>query len=105
MCCNTKADEYLIRAQRNPRSECPSEGWRRQGVLASTDPFYPRVPQILVSLEEYFVKEPLESRTFNHYRPSRYFTENIAALRNVPTLPHSEIRVDLRKAASLIVFT
>ncbi len=37
-------------------------------------------PRILVSIEEYLSKNPLKTGSFNHYRPSRYFTENIAAL-------------------------
>lgn len=37
-------------------------------------------PRILVSIEGYLSKNPLKSGSFNHYRPARYFTENIAAL-------------------------
>lgn len=37
-------------------------------------------PRILVSIEEYLSKNPLKSGSFNHYRPARYFTENIGAL-------------------------
>ena len=38
-------------------------------------------PRILYSVTRYFDKTPLsESVSFNHYRPARYFTENIASL-------------------------
>lgn len=37
-------------------------------------------PRILVSIEEYLSKSPLTGGSFNHYRPARYFTENLTAL-------------------------
>jgi len=37
-------------------------------------------PRILVSIEEYVSTNPLKNGSLNHYRPARYFTENIAAL-------------------------
>ena len=38
-------------------------------------------PRILHRLAQYFDKTPLsEKMSFNHYRPARYFTENIASL-------------------------
>lgn len=38
-------------------------------------------PRILHRLEQYFDKTPLSEKvSFNHYRPARYFTENIASL-------------------------
>lgn len=37
-------------------------------------------PRILVSIEEHFSKNPLKVGSFNHYRPARYFAENIADL-------------------------
>ncbi len=38
-------------------------------------------PRILVKLEDYFTKKSLKSGTkFNHYRPARFFTENVSAL-------------------------
>jgi predicted ATPase len=41
----------------------------------------PGPPRILVSLEEFFKSAPLKGGIgFNHYRPSRYFLENAAAL-------------------------
>jgi predicted ATP-dependent endonuclease of OLD family len=38
-----------------------------------------KAPRILVRLEEFFEANPLPSK-FNHYRPARYFTENVAKL-------------------------
>lgn len=37
-------------------------------------------PRLLVSIEEFFRKNPLREGSFNHYRPARYFTENSAEL-------------------------
>ena len=38
-------------------------------------------PRILRRLEQYFAKCPLpENASFNHYRPARYFTDNIGSL-------------------------
>ena len=38
-------------------------------------------PRILRRLEQYFAKYPLpENASFNHYRPARYFTDNIGSL-------------------------
>ena len=37
-------------------------------------------PRILKALEEYFVEHPLKYGEFGHYRPARYFFENIAEL-------------------------
>ena len=37
-------------------------------------------PRILVSIEKYLEINPLQSGTFNHYRPARYFTENSTKL-------------------------
>jgi AAA15 family ATPase/GTPase len=39
-------------------------------------------PRILMRIEEYLTANPLKSGHFGHYRPARYFTENIAALRS-----------------------
>jgi hypothetical protein len=33
-----------------------------------------------VNIEEYLNANPLKSGGFNHYRPARYFAENVAAL-------------------------
>ena len=40
-----------------------------------------KIPRILVSLEEYFSAHPLKSGQFHHYRPARYFNENIKELK------------------------
>ncbi len=37
--------------------------------------------RIVVRLEEYFKSNPLKKETFNHYRPARYFVENVAKLK------------------------
>ena len=37
-------------------------------------------PRILVRLEEYFSASPLQDAVFSHYRPARYFMENVEAL-------------------------
>lgn len=37
-------------------------------------------PRILVSIDEYLSKNPLQNGPFSHYRPARYFTENLSAL-------------------------
>lgn len=37
-------------------------------------------PRILVRIEQYLEANPLIKGTFNHYRPARYFVENIADL-------------------------
>jgi len=40
-----------------------------------------RAPRILIKLQEYFALNPLKDRVvFNHYRPARYFAENIGEL-------------------------
>ncbi len=40
-----------------------------------------KAPRILSRLEHFFIAKPLKSGTeFNHYRPARYFAENIATL-------------------------
>lgn len=45
-------------------------------------------PRLLVRLEKYFEKNPLpDGAVFNHYRPSRYFAENIATLEKELTEP------------------
>jgi predicted ATPase len=43
-------------------------------------------PRVLVRLEKHFEKNPLKGGTrFSHYRPARYFAENVAALEaNIP---------------------
>jgi hypothetical protein len=37
-------------------------------------------PRILVNIEEWLKANPLKAGGFNHYRPARYFVENIATL-------------------------
>jgi hypothetical protein len=37
--------------------------------------------RIVVRLEEYFKAKPLKNESFNHYRPARYFVENVATLK------------------------
>ncbi len=37
-------------------------------------------PRVIRSLESYLATTPLKSGTFNHYRPARYFSENITRL-------------------------
>ena len=37
-------------------------------------------PRILVNIEEWLKANPLKTGGFNHYRPARYFAENIATL-------------------------
>ena len=37
-------------------------------------------PRILVNIEEWLKANPLKTGAFNHYRPARYFAENIATL-------------------------
>lgn len=40
-----------------------------------------RAPRILVKVEDYFSREPLEAGAkFNHYRPSRFFAEKVSTL-------------------------
>jgi predicted ATP-dependent endonuclease of OLD family len=40
-------------------------------------------PRILVRLEKFFIQNPLNNAAqFNHYRPARYFVENVAQLTN-----------------------
>lgn len=39
-----------------------------------------KYPRILVRIEEYLKLHPLKSGQFSHYRPARYFTENIKLL-------------------------
>jgi hypothetical protein len=39
-----------------------------------------KIPRILVSLEQYICDHPLKSGQFHHYRPARYFNENIKEL-------------------------
>lgn len=36
-----------------------------------------KIPRVVVALEKYLEKNPLKSGEFGHYRPARYFTENI----------------------------
>jgi len=41
------------------------------------------VPRVVRRLEEYFAAHPLRSgREFNHYRPARYFAENVLTLKS-----------------------
>jgi hypothetical protein len=45
-------------------------------------------PRILRRLEQYLEKNPLpKEASFNHYRPARYFTENIGSLASELTEP------------------
>jgi hypothetical protein len=46
-----------------------------------------KAPRILVRIEQYFDKSPMQdSVKFSHYRPARYFTDNLAALdKTVPS--------------------
>jgi predicted ATP-dependent endonuclease of OLD family len=37
-------------------------------------------PRIVVCIEQYLAKNPLKEGKFSHYRPARYFTENITVL-------------------------
>ena len=37
-------------------------------------------PRVLVNIEEWLEANPLKTGAFNHYRPARYFAENIATL-------------------------
>lgn len=39
-----------------------------------------RHPRCLVAIQEYLQKKPLRSGSFNHYRPARFFAENIGRL-------------------------
>ena len=39
-----------------------------------------RHPRCLAAIEEYLQKRPLRSGSFNHYRPARFFTENVGRL-------------------------
>lgn len=43
-----------------------------------------KVPRILVRLEEALKSKPLKGGAFSHYRPARYFTENVSKL-SVPS--------------------
>ena len=48
-------------------------------------------PRILSHLEQYFEKNPLpKDAKFNHYRPARYFSENIGSLESELTEPQLE---------------
>ena len=49
-----------------------------QKKIASSD--LPKRDRVLVSLNALFEKTPLKSGHFNHYRPSRYFAEQIGTL-------------------------
>jgi AAA15 family ATPase/GTPase len=40
----------------------------------------PKHPRVVERLDQYFAVNPLKSGSFNHYRPARYFAENIANL-------------------------
>ena len=40
----------------------------------------PNIPRTLRALEDYFIDNPLKSGKFGHFRPARYFLENIIAL-------------------------
>ena len=49
----------------------------------TVDQLLKRSSRILVRLEQYFKKNPLpKGAQFNHYRPARYFSENIGSLEN-----------------------
>ena len=37
-------------------------------------------PRILINIEEHLKAHPLKASGFNHYRPARYFAENIASI-------------------------
>jgi len=52
----------------------------------------PSHPRIIARLEDYFSKNPLKASVqFNHYRPARYFAENVAKLTiSDATLGHFE---------------
>jgi predicted ATP-dependent endonuclease of OLD family len=39
-------------------------------------------PRIVVCIERYLIENPLKMGQFSHYRPARYFTENINKLQN-----------------------
>lgn len=39
-----------------------------------------RHPRMVVRLEKYLEQHPLKDETFNHFRPARYFTENLSTL-------------------------
>eukprot|EP00825_Cyclidium_porcatum_P009227 TRINITY_DN14667_c0_g1_i1.p1 TRINITY_DN14667_c0_g1~~TRINITY_DN14667_c0_g1_i1.p1 ORF type:complete len:621 (+),score=47.03 TRINITY_DN14667_c0_g1_i1:601-2463(+) len=40
-----------------------------------------KIPRIILQLEDYFKSNPLKNNiTYNHYRPSRYFNENLGKL-------------------------
>ena len=51
------------------------------GTAIGMDELPQRGPRILARLEERLRVEPLpKNAEFNHYRPARYFTENVSAL-------------------------
>jgi hypothetical protein len=39
-----------------------------------------KIPRILRVIDAWLEKNPLKSGKFGHYRPARYFSDNIAAL-------------------------
>jgi predicted ATP-dependent endonuclease of OLD family len=41
-----------------------------------------KLPRILSALEQHFASSPLKKGQFSHYRPARYFNENIGALKS-----------------------
>ena len=45
-----------------------------------TEAALPKHPRVLVRLEKHFEANPLKFGAFNHYRPARYFADNIAGL-------------------------
>ncbi len=52
-----------------------------QKQLSATDVVHQSEKRrVLVVIEEHFLKAPLVGVIFNHYRPARYFSENIATL-------------------------
>ena len=58
------------------------------GSSAVVGDLHDRSPRVLVRLEKYFEQNPLSNNTrFNHYRPARYFTENIMTLEGELTDP------------------
>ena len=61
-------------------------------------------PRILVRLEQHFVKNPLPKNVgFNHYRPARYFAENIATLESELAEPHLDCFRQAFKAVNALL--
>ena len=50
------------------------------GISLKSDQLTSRHPRIIRRLEEYFKGSPLANAEFNHYRPARYFNENLSSL-------------------------